>query len=122
MVYELKAYYIVDDNGRVEDLIIGQEDEKQMVLEIKDCIEKRNDSEWIKYRVIELPIELPLEGIIHNGNINIITTIKLNNIPCRAILNNFYNLVEIVEGYMSLENDYRKFTYHTEFIKINQII
>lgn len=109
-----KVFIITNDNGRYEDMIIGDENLRQVALSTKDYIEKRNDLEWTKYRVVELP----LEGKIHNGNVNIITTIKLNNIPFRAIANNFYNVTEILESYMKLENSYRHYTYHTEFIKI----
>lgn len=108
-----KVFIITNDNGRYEDIIIGDESRRQTALATKDYIEKRNDSEWTKYRIVELP----LEGKIHKDRVNIITTIKLNNIPFRAIANNFYNVTEIVESYMNLENSYRHYTYHTEFIK-----
>lgn len=109
-----KVFIITDDNGRYEDVIIGDDSSRQTAICTKDYIEKRNDLEWTKYRVVELP----LEGKIHNGSVNIITTIKLNNIPFRAMANNFYNIVEVIENYMGLEDDYKKFSYHTEFIKM----
>ena len=109
----LKVFYITNDNGEIFDLIIGDDSKRQVAIATKQFIDEDNDNEWLKTRVVELP----LEGIIHKGHINILTTIKLNNIPCRVIANNFYNLVEIIEEYMNLENDYRKFTFSTDYIK-----
>ena len=110
-----KVWLITDDNGRYYDILVGDDNLKQTVLTTKYYIEKDNEIKWVKLRIVQLP----LEGKIHRGHTNIITTIKLNNIPIRAIANNFYNLTEIVEGYMSIEDEYRKYNYHTEFIKIN---
>ena len=111
---DLKIFYIIDDNGEILDLIIGDDSKRQLVEATKQFVDEDNDNEWLKTRVVELP----LEGKIHKRHINILTTIKLNNIPCRVIANNFYNLVEIVESYMELENDYRKFSFQAEFIKL----
>jgi hypothetical protein len=114
MVDKLKAYYIVDDNGKIEDLIVGQEDEESQVAQTTlDYIQKRNDT-WLKYRIVELKAE----GVIHKGHINIVTTIKMSGMPIRTILNNFYNIIEIIENYMKLENDYRHYSYYTEYIKL----
>ena len=110
----LKVFYITNDNGQILDLIVGDDSKRQVAIATKQFIDEDDDNEWIKTRVIELP----LEGIIHKGHVNILTTIKLNNIPCRAIANNFYNLVDIIEEYMNLENDYRKFSFQAEFIKL----
>ena len=110
---DLKIFYITNDNGEIFDLIIGDDSKRQVVIATKQFIDEDNDNEWLKTRIVEVP----LEGEIHSGHINILTTIKLNNIPCRAIVNNFYNLVEIIEGYMNLEDDYRKFSFSSEFIK-----
>ena len=109
----LKVFYVTDDNGEIFDLIIGDDSKRQVAEATKQFIDGDNDNEWLKTRIVELL----LEGIIHKGHVNILTTIKLNNIPCRVIANNFYNLVEIVESYMNLENDYRKFTFSTDYIK-----
>lgn len=110
-----KIYIITDDNGRYLDILIGDSGMRQVAESTKEFIEKKNDNDFIKYRIVELP----LEGKIHKGHTNIITTIRLNNIPFRAICNNLYNLVEIIDNYMNSNNDYRKYTYHCEFIKIN---
>ena len=110
----LKVFYITNDNGEIFDLIIGDDSKRQVAIATKQFVDEDNDNEWLKTRVVELP----LEGIIHKGHVNILTTIKLNNIPCRAIVNNFYNLVETIESYMNLENDYRKFSFQAEFIKL----
>ena len=110
----LKVFYVTDDNGEILDLIIGDDSKRQVAEATKQFVDEDNDNEWLKTRVVELP----LEGIIHKGRVNIITTIKLNNIPCRVIANNFYNLVEIVESYMELENDWRKFTFSTDYIRL----
>lgn len=109
-----RIYFITDDNGRIVDCIIGDESKRELTKKTKEFIEKDTEREWIKHRIVELP----LEGKIHNGHINIITTIKLNNIPFRAIANNFYNLIEIIESYMNLDDEYRKFSYYTNFIKL----
>ena len=109
-----KIFYILDDNGRIVDCIIGDESKKQVAISTKEFIEKNNYSEWIKYRIIDLP----LEGSIHKDHVNIITTIKLNGQPCRAIANNFYNIIEIVESYLTLENDYRHFDFTCEFVRV----
>ena len=110
---DLKIFYITNDNGEIFDLIIGDDSKRQVAIATKQFIDENNDNEWLKTRIVELD----LEGKIHKGHINILTTIKLNNIPCRVIANNFYNLVEIIEEYMNLENDYRKFTFSTDYIK-----
>lgn len=110
---ELKAYYITDDNGIVKDLIIGTKEDRQVAETTLDYIEKYNDS-WLKHRIIELSAE----GIMLKEYINIVTTIRMNGIPIRCILNDFYNIVEIIERYMGLESDYRHYTYCTEYIKL----
>lgn len=109
---ELKAYYITDDNGIIKDLIIGTKESRQVAETTLDYIERGNDS-WVKHRIVELPIE----GIRHKGNTNIVTTIKMNGIPIRCILNGFYSLIETIDKYMSIEDDYRKYSYVSEYIK-----
>ncbi len=114
MVNELKAYYIVSDNG-VIDLIIGQEkDKKQVAVTTLDYIQKKNDVSWLKYRILEIDAE----GIMIEGYINMVTTIKMNGQPIRTILNDFYNIPEIIEKYMEEENDYRHYEYISEYIKL----
>lgn len=109
---ELKAFYITDGNS-IKDLIIGTEDEvKQTALTTLDFIEKSSNS-WLKNRIIELPAE----GIIHKGHMNIVTTIKMNGIPIRCILNGFYSLIETIDNYMNIKDDYRHYTYTSKFIK-----
>lgn len=110
---ELKAYYITDDNGIVKDLIIGTEESRQVAETTLDYIEKSNDS-WVKHRIVELPIE----GIRHKGYMNIVTTIKMNGIPIRCILNGFYSLIETIDKYMSIEDDYKHYSYISEYIKL----
>ena len=111
----LKVFYITYDNWKYyDDPIIGDSSKRQVAVATKQFIDEDNDNEWLKTRVVELP----LEGIIHKGHINIITTIKLNTSPCRVIANNFYHLVEIIESYMELENDWRKFMLSTDYIKL----
>lgn len=110
---ELKAFYITDDNGIIKDFIIGTKEDRQVALTTLDYIEKGNDT-WLKHRIIELPVE----GIRHKGHINIVTTIKMNGIPIRCILNGFYSLIETIDKYMNLDDDYRKYTYCTEYIKL----
>lgn len=110
---ELKAFYITDDNGIIKDLIIGTKEDRQVALTTLDYIEKTNDT-WLKHRIVELSVE----GIMLKEYINIVTTIKMNGIPIRCIINNFYNIVEIIESYMELESDYRHYTYCTEYIKL----
>ena len=111
---DLKAYYITDGNT-IKDMIIGTEDEvKQTPLTTLDFIEKDNES-WLKHKIVTVD----LEGQIHKGHTNIITTIKMNGTPIRSIANNFQNVVAIVEDYISNDNnDYRKYSYITEFIKM----
>lgn len=110
-----KVYVITDDNGKYEDVLVGGEEVRQVVLTTLDFINKRNDSEYRKFRLVELE----LEGEIHIGQVNMLTTIKLNNIPIRAIVNNS-DIVDIIEGYMNREDDeYRRYGFHCEFIKIN---
>lgn len=108
---ELKAFYITDDNGIIKDLIIGTEESRQVAETILDYIEKSNDT-WLKHRIIELSAE----GIIHKG-MNIVTTIKMNGNPIRCIINGFYSLIETIDKYMSIEDDYRKYSYVTKYIK-----
>lgn len=110
---ELKAFYITDDNGIIKDLIIGTKEDRQVALTTLDYIEKTNDS-WLKHRVVEMPAE----GIIHKGHMNIVTTIKMNDIPIRCILNGFYSLIETIDEYMSIEDDYRRYSYISEYIKL----
>lgn len=109
---ELKAFYITDDNGIIKDLIIGTKESRQVAETTLDYIEKGNDT-WLKHRIVELSAE----GIRHKGNTNIVTTIKMNGIPIRCILNGFYSLIETIDKYMSIEDDYRKYSYITEYIK-----
>lgn len=109
---ELKAFYITDDNGIIKDLIIGTKEDRQVALTTLDFIESRNDS-WLKHRVVEIPAE----GIIHKGYMNIVTTIKMNGIPIRCILNGFYSLIETIDKYMNIEDDYKKYSYVTEYIR-----
>ena len=106
-----KIFYITNDK-EIFDIIIGNENMRNIALATKDIVQKSN--EHLRVRVIELL----LEGILHKDRTNMITTIKLNGKPCRAIANNFYNLVEIVESYANLQNDYRKFDYEVKFIKM----
>lgn len=110
---ELKAFYITDDNGIIKDLIIGTKEDRQVALTTLDYIEKSNNS-WIRHRIVELPIE----GIRNKGYMNIVTTIKMNGIPIRCILNGFYSLIETIDKYMNLNDDYRHYTYCTEYIKL----
>lgn len=109
-----KAFYIVDDNGEIKDIIIGDDSKRQVAETTLDYILKTDDS-WLKHRIVELEIE----GYINKGHVNVLTTIKMNNIPIRAIVNDFKNITTIVESYMTLENDYRKYTFNTEYIKID---
>lgn len=109
-----KLLVILDDNGKYEDVLVGGEDVRQVALTTLDFINKRNDSEYRKFRLVELP----LEGEIHIGQVNVLTTIKLNNIPFRAIVNNA-DIVDIIEDYANKEDEYRKYDFHCEFIKIN---
>lgn len=109
----LKAFYITNDNGDIKDLIIGTKEDRQVALTTLDFIESRNDS-WLKHRVVEVKAE----GIIHKGHMNIVTTIKMNGIPIRCILNGFYSLIETIDEYMSIEDDYRHYSYCTEYIKL----
>lgn len=110
---ELKAFYITDDNGIIKDLIIGTEESRQVALTTLDFIKSRNGT-WLKHRIIELSAE----GIRHKGHVNIVTTIKMNGIPIRCILNGFYSLIETIDKYMNLNDDYRKYSYCTEYIKL----
>ena len=110
-----KVWIITDGNGKYEDVLTGGEEVRQVALTTLDFINKRNDSEYRKFRLIELK----LEGEIHIGQVNLLTTIKLNNIPVRAIVNNA-DIVDIIESYMNnKDNEYRKYDFHCEFIKIN---
>lgn len=109
----LKAFYITSDNGDIKDLIITTDDNgRQVALTTLNFIESRNDS-WLKHRVVELPVE----GIIHKGHMNIVTTIRMNGIPIRCILNGFYSLIETIDNYMNINDDYKKYSYVTEYIK-----
>lgn len=110
-----KVFVITDDNGVYYDFSVGDESKREEVKKTKQFIDECREESWLKTRIVELPIE----GKIHKGHTNIITTIKLNNTPFRAIANSFHSLVEIVENYMDLESEYRKYTYYCEFIKIN---
>lgn len=109
-----KVWIITDDNGRYEDVLVGGEEVRQVALTTLDFINKRNDSEYRKFRLVELE----LEGEIHIGQVNLLTTIKLNNIPVRAIVNNA-DIVDIIEDYMNKEDEYKKYDFYCEFIKIN---
>lgn len=108
-----KVWIISDDNGRYSSVTIGGDEEREIAQATLKFIEEGNES-WIKNRLIELP----LEGEIHIGQVNILTTIKLNNIPFRAIVNNA-DIVDIIEYYMNKEDEYRKYDFYCEFIKIN---
>ena len=110
-----KVFIITDDNGVYYDFSVGEESIRGEVERTKELIDEGRAESWLNTKIVELPIE----GKIHKGHTNIITTIKLNNVPFRAIANSVHSLVEIVENYMDLENEFRKYTYHCEFIKIN---
>lgn len=109
---ELKAFYITDDNGIIKYLIIGTEESRQVAETTLDYIENKNKS-WLKNKIITLDTE----GIIHKGHTNIVTTIKMNGVPIRCILNGFYSLIETIDKYMNIEDDYKKYSYITEYIK-----
>lgn len=116
MMEDQKVFMVINNNtGECLDMIFGDDSMKKLAQATKEFIEKANDNDWVKYEVVELP----LEGAIHKGKLNIITTIRMNNIPCRAIANSFYNLIEIIEDYMTREDEYKRYTYKAEFIKIN---
>lgn len=109
-----KVYVITDDNAKYEDILVGGEEVKQVALTTLDFINKKNDSEYRKFRLIELP----LEGKIHIGKVNVLTTIKLNNIPVRAIVNNS-DIINIIEDYVNKQDDYKKYSFACDYIKIN---
>lgn len=107
-----KVFIISDDNGRYKSVTIGGDEEKEIAEATLKFIEE--DNEWIKNRLIELQ----LEGEIHIGQVNLLTTIKLNNIPVRAIVNNA-DIVDIIEDYINIQDEYKKYDFYCEFIKIN---
>lgn len=110
-----KVYFITDDNGSIHDLLVGEGDvAQQQAYTTLDYYLKKNDT-WLKYRLISM---IP-DGKLHKESINAVTVVKMNGQPVRAVLNNFINLLDLINTFSSMESEYRHYTYETKYIKIN---
>lgn len=105
-----KIFYIVDDNGLVKDTLIGEENRQVANSTLKYI---NSEEDWVRNRIVELD----LIGRINDG-FNILTTIKRNNIPCKSIINNLFNVPKIVGEYTDKNDDYNTYTYSIEKIEL----
>lgn len=110
-----KMYYIVNGNT-VLDIIperVGSNTE-QVAKTTLDYIvnDFKHNNEWLKPRIEEVDVE----GEFVEGQVNIVTTIKMNNEPVKCIIGNYDKIVDIIDSLKNLDDEYRRYSFQTNYI------
>lgn len=108
----MEKVFAITNGNEVLDILIGEQ-KRQIAENTRDFIIKGNQEEaWLDTYIVELNAE----GELHEGKINILTLITLNNEPHLAIINEIINVVERIEDIKNKETEYRHYNVETYWI------